>query len=396
MEGEGTLFVLLYLFIHLGFKDFISMKVLVINWRDIKNPEAGGAEIHIDEILKRKPSDWQVDFVSAAFKGAPDKEETHFYTIYRIPNNSLFNFTFYYYWKKVFSKKGYDLIIDDISKIPLATPLFIKNTPILAIHHHIHGKSLFKELFFPMALYVYWMEKFFLRFYKSIPTIVMAESNQSELKNSYQYEKAIISPTGMEFEFIRSHIFPNKEKIPTLIYFGRLKKYKRVDHIIEGFSFIKKSMKDAVLWIAGKGDQEDALKMFAKELDIEKDVIFYGFVDEEKKIELLSRSWVYLIASEKEGWGLTVIEANAAGIPVVGYEVEGLRDSIQNNSTGYLVRNGDTHELAEKALNLLRDEALRKEMSQKAVDWASRFSWENTAKDFYKIVESNISIGGGL
>ena len=138
------------------------MNILVINWRDIKNPEAGGAEIHIDEILKRKPSDWNIDFVSSKFKGCKKFETINGYNVYRIFNNFLFNFTFYFYWKFKFSKKKYDLIVDDISKIPLSTPKYIKNIPILAINHHIHGKSMFKELPFFLALYIYLLEKHYL------------------------------------------------------------------------------------------------------------------------------------------------------------------------------------------------------------------------------------------
>ncbi len=375
------------------------MKVLVINWRDIKNPEAGGAEVNIDEILKRKPANWEVDFVSSTFNGAtkvfPDFEIINGYRVYRIPNNFLFNFTFYHYWKKFFSKNNYDLIIDDISKIPLVTPLYIKNKPIIAIHHHIHGTSVFKELAFPLALYVFLMEKFLLSFYSNIPTIVVSESSKKKLIQNYNYKKTFICYNGIEFDFIRSKALNEKNPFPTLVYFGRLKKYKRVDHILKSFSIIKKKSsslkaKSSKLWILGTGDDEKRLKNLTKKLSISEDVTFFGYVNDEEKIKLLSKSHIYAIASEKEGWGITVVEANACGLPVVGYDVEGLRDSIKNNYSGFLVPNGNIIELAKKIELLFENENLTNEMSQNAIKWASEFEWNKTAKNFYETIESFI------
>jgi len=364
------------------------MKVLVINWRDIKNPEAGGAEVHIDEILKRKPKNWTVDFVCAKYKGCKEIEKIHGYTVYRIPNNFLFNFTFRKYWNKKFKYNNYDLIIDDISKIPLATPRYITNIPIIAIQHHVHDKALFKELPFYLAVYVFLMERYYLTFYKNTPTIVMAQSNKNELESKYQYKKVIISPTGIDIDFIRKSKKFKKNYYPTLIYFGRLKKYKRIDHILKAFSIVKKAIPEVKLWIGGKGEQESNLKMLARRLKIDKDVSFFGSVSDRKKIELLKRAWVYVIASEKEGWGLTVIEANAVGVPAVGYNVEGLRDSIKEGYSGFLVENNNINLFAKKVAYLLDDNKLLKKMSDQANKWASNFSWDNTAKDFYRIANS--------
>jgi glycosyltransferase involved in cell wall biosynthesis len=363
------------------------MKVLVINWRDIKNPEAGGAEIHIDEILKRKPDDWQVDFIAAEYPGSIPEEDINGYHVIRIPDNFRFNFTFRKHWLKRFTNNGYDLVIDDISKIPHAAHRYIKDIPYLAIHHHVHGKSMFNELFFPMALYVYLMERHFLKMYRNIPTLCVSQSNFDALKKNFGFDHTILSFTGLTFNEIRGNMDFPKEPAPTLFYFGRLKKYKRVDHIIRAFSETLRKYPDAKLWIAGKGDREDNLKQLCLSLGLADKVTFFGFVDENKKFELMARSWIYAIASEKEGWGLTVMESSAAGLPVVGYRVEGLVDSISDGYSGYLIDNGSIGLMADKIMELFGDPALREKMSKNAVIWASRFSWENTAKEFYEIAE---------
>lgn len=361
------------------------MKVLVINWRDLKNPEAGGAEIHIDEILKRKPADWHVDFVSASFKGSTPVEEMNGYTVYRFPNNALFNFTFYYYWNKILKKNNYDLVIDDISKIPLATPLFIKNCPILAIQHHIHGKSLFKQLSYPMAFYVYQMEKFLLRFYTKTPLVAVSESTKNELVQKYSFQKIVVSHNGIDFDSLKGAYRKDALKAPILLYFGRLKKYKRVDHCIEVLKIVKNTLPEARLWVAGKGDDEMRLKNLVQEENLTESVDFLGFVSEADKSRLFSEAFLFLLPSEKEGWGISVIEANAGGLPAIGYNIEGLRDSIKQGETGYLIENGNAALMAEAVLDLWKDTNRYKKLSESAYQWASGFSWDNMAKSFYNI-----------
>lgn len=363
------------------------MKVLVVNWRDIKNPEAGGAEVYIDEILKRKPAGWQVDFVAASFKGCEPTEDINGYHIIRIPNNFLFNFTFRRYWKKVLSRKGYDLVVDVVSKIPLATPLYIKNTPLAAIHYHIHGLSLFKELAFPMAFYVYWMERLLLRSYRKIPTLLIAESDQKELFEKYRFTDTRIAYCGIDTAFMAGRDPRAKSLIPTVMTFGRLKKYKRVDHAIKAFALVLKDIPDAVFNIAGKGDYEDRLKELARELGIEKNVRFLGFISEEDKGKYVSESWLFTITSEKEGWGIVVIEAAAGALPALGYNVEGVRDSLRDGETGFLVPNGDIEALALRMKQLLTDEELRRTLSEAALAHSDKFRWENTAAGFYKMTD---------
>ncbi len=366
------------------------MKVLVVNWRDIHNPEAGGAEIYLDEILKRKPDGWEIDYVAASFKQAPPVEKTENYTIYRIFNNLFFNFTFRHYWKTHLSAKKYDLVIDSVSKIPLATPLYIRNIPIVAIHYHVHGKSLFKELPFPVAFYVYYMEKILLQFYKNTPTVLISESNYSELARDYGYKNIVIAYPGIEFGLIKRYSPNNRSIHPTLFCFGRLKKYKRFDHILKAFSIVLKNYPGSRLIIAGKGDDEPRLKEICRSLKMENSVDFPGFITEEKKAELIKSSWASAITSEKEGWGIVVIEANSGGLPVIGYDVEGIRNSIDDGHTGFLVPNGDIGALADKIGILFGDSRLRNDMSGNAEEWSRRFTWDNTAKIFYKLVENTL------
>jgi len=362
-----------------------EMRILVINWRDIKNPEAGGAEIHIHEILRRLPKNFKIDFVSSTFKGCEKNEKIENYTVYRIPNKYLFNFIFPMYWFFKLRKNHYNAIVDDISKIPLATPLYIKNIPIIGIVHHIHGKTLFTELNPILALYVYIMEKLMLKFYKKKQMITVSESSKSELEK-LGFSDIEIVYNGIDYKSLTEFLKLKKSDEPIIIYLGRLKKYKRVDHIIKAFKTVKNEIHNVKLWIVGLGDEKDKLEKLVKDLKL-NDVIFWGYASEKEKFELLRRAWIYVICSEKEGFGISVIEANALETPVVGYRVPGLVDSIKDGYNGLLVEDGNIIKLSEALINLLKDDDLRKRLSENAIKWAKQFSWDKSTEEFEKVLK---------
>ena len=113
------------------------MKILVINWRCIKNPEAGGAEVHLHEIFKRVAEmGHSVTLVAHHYKGAPKEEIIDGIKVIRVGNKYLFHYQFKRYYKKVLKSQDFDIIVDDISKIPLNTPTYIKK-PLVGIIHQI-------------------------------------------------------------------------------------------------------------------------------------------------------------------------------------------------------------------------------------------------------------------
>lgn len=364
------------------------MKVLVVNWRDIFHPEAGGAEVHIHELLKRKPPDWDVDFVSATFPGCSPTAETPWYRIIRLPNNALFNFSFFFWWIWKGKQKGYDLVIDDISKIPLATPLYMKKVPVVALMHHIHGKSLYTILSWPFATYVYLMEKWLLGVYRKTPLFAVSPSTAKELESLYDYQYLSVVYNGIE-----KHPLSFEEKMtkrsstPLVVYVGRLKSYKRVDHLLQMAKLVLSRFPEVFFVVAGQGEEMEKLKMLSAELGIQERVTFTGFVEEEAKNTLLERAWLMVLPSEKEGWGIVVIEANACGTPVIGYRIPGLQDSIRDGRTGVLVDEETPEALAKAVSDLLGDEKRWKYLSEQALVWAGRFHWDEMAKDFYRRVE---------
>jgi glycosyltransferase involved in cell wall biosynthesis len=222
-----------------------------------------------------------------------------------------------------------------------------------------------------------------LQAYRHTPIISVSESSKKELLSLSAYENISVINNGIDITAYKQVSGMSKTPQPTLVYLGRLKKYKRVDHVIKAYKTVHATFPESKLIIVGKGDDEPRLRKLVSELKLDSNIEFAGFVSEEEKVKILASSWVSAIASEKEGWGIGVIESNAAGTPVAGYKVPGLEDSIKDSYSGFLVENGKINLLAEKIELLFKNNELRKELSANSIEWANRFSWDAAASQFY-------------
>ena len=186
------------------------------------------------------------------------------------------------------------------------------------------------------------------------------------------------------YNAISPDLKPGKKSVrPELIYLGRLRRYKSIDVLLHALSQL--SDLGPVLHLVGQGEDEVRLRELAQSLNLSS-VVFHGFVGALEKKQLLQQSWLAVNPSSMEGWGITNIEANACGIPVVGANVPGIRDSILDGKSGVLVPHGDSDILAEKIRKLIVDDKYRETMSNTAVEWAGKFSWSASADDFLTIL----------
>ena len=147
-------------------------------------------------------------------------------------------------------------------------------------------------------------------------------------------------------------------------------------------------MPDARLIIAGSGEEDASLKNLTKRLGLEQYVEFKGRVSDEDKVALLQRALVLVNPSFMEGWGITTIEANACGTPVIASDVPGLRDSVRDGETGYLVPRGDVDAFSDKIIKIISDKKLREKMGREGVNWAQNFDWNKRA-NVMSIVSQN-------
>lgn len=363
------------------------MKILALNWNDLKNPYAGGAEVHLEELLRRLVTyGHDVTLFCSGWDGCPPEEVVEGIRIIRRGNRFNFNLLAPGHLKKLTKREQFDLLIEDINKIPFYTPLYLKLKTLVVIPH-LFATTVFQEINFVLGSYIYLAEKPLITVYKGRHFNVISESTADDIAARGVPRKDIsVIHCGIDRKLYSHDPSVAKYPEPTVLYLGRIKKYKSIQHLIVAFRRVKDQIPDARLMIVGSGDYLDELKKLAKALNLTHDIEFPGFVSQAEKVERMRRAHVSVLPSLKEGWGLTNIEANSVGTTVVAANTPGLRDSVRDGVTGLLYEHGNTDELATKLVSILKDEELRKQLEKGALEWAEKFSWDNAARQFEALI----------
>ncbi|MGC8594485.1 MAG: glycosyltransferase family 4 protein [Candidatus Kryptoniota bacterium] len=369
------------------------MKILVINWQDIKNPSSGGAEVHMHQIFSRLAKrNHEVTILCSAFRDAPKDEFVDHIRIVRRGNRNLFNFYVKEMYRQLQREYKFDIVVDDLNKIPFFTPTFIRG-PLVTIVHHLFGKTIYKETNPFFASYVYAAESLIPIIYKKVPFVAVSDSTRKELiDKGIPQERIEIISNAVDPTIYNTIALPSPSANRQIIgYVGRIKKYKSVDHLIIAFSKIANQFPQTEVTIVGDGDNIDMLKTLTLKLGLSSRVTFTGKVSEEEKVRLLRQMTFLVNPSAKEGWGLTVIEANACGKTVIAANVPGLKDSVLDNRTGLLYEYGNIESLANKMRELITNQNLRVRLEEEAIRWAANFTWENSADKMETFLEKVIA-----
>jgi glycosyltransferase involved in cell wall biosynthesis len=259
----------------------------------------------------------------------------------------------------------------------------------LVVVPHLFATTVFQEINFILGTYIYLAERPLVPMYRGMPFNVISESTADDIAaRGVPRENISVIHCGINRQvYSRDANLPKYER-PTILYLGRIKKYKSIQHLICAFVLVKKQVPNARLMVVGNGDYLDKLKSLSRSLGLSAEVEFPGFVSLENKVERMRRAHVAVLPSLKEGWGLTNIEANAVGTSVIAANVPGLKDSVRDGQTGFLYKYGDTDELACKIVMILTDDNLRAKLEKGGLQWADRFNWDKAAKKFEALLES--------
>lgn len=366
----------------------MARRILAINWQDLKNPQAGGAEVHLQEILSRL-GQWghEVTLLCCDFAGASREEEYDHIRVVRHGKRACFNWVAPRAARRLMKERAFDLVVEDINKIPIYTPRFCP-LPILAVVPHLFATTVFHEINFLLASYIYIMERPVKHYYRNVPFMVISQSTKDDLvARGIPADIIRVVHCGIDHDVYCPDPRQEKYPEPTVTYVGRLKRYKSVDHLFAAVALLRGDFPSIRVEVIGAGDDEGRLRRRSAELGVSERVHFTGFVPVEEKVEVLRRSWVVVCPSLKEGWGLTNIEANACGTPVVCADVPGLRDSAVDGQTGLLYAYGRIDLLAGHLRRVLSDAALRARLAQGGLQWSGQFHWEQAAREAEAIVE---------
>ena len=354
-----------------------KLKILWFNWRCWLNPEMGGAEVFTHENSKRLVrAGHEVTLFTSEFPSCRREEIVDGVRVVRAGGKYSVYWRARKYYRKCFSKESYDVVVDEINTRPFLTPNFVNNgEKIVALIHQLAREYWFYETPFPLSYIGYhFLEKRWLNNYVDIPTVTVSKSTRQGLL-SWGFKEVFVVPEGLNFKPLSKA--PEKESYPVIVYVGRLKRAKRPDHAVKAFQIVKEKIPQAELWIIGDGYFRNDLENMAT-----NGLRFFGGVSDDERRKWVSRAWVLVNPSVREGFGLNVIEANALGTPCIVYDVAGLRDSVKNDRTGLLAEAGSVEDLANKLIMVLEDDTLRERLNRNSLEFSRNFDWDTSAREF--------------
>jgi glycosyltransferase involved in cell wall biosynthesis len=358
------------------------VRILVVNWQDRENPQAGGAETHLHEIFGRLSRlGNEVTLLCGGWPGCPPTATLDGIRVHRAGTRHSFPLLAYATYRSRFESERYDVLVEDLNKLPLLTPWWVGGRPgaprVVGLVHHLFGATAFRELSAPLAAAVWLGERPLGRVYRHVPFEAVSQSTADDLV-ARGIPRANVQVIYQGVDTVRHTPDPASRSVtPLFAYLGRLKRYKGVDIVIRAFARMRTP--GATLEIAGAGDYRPALEDLASSLDLGARVRFLGRVSEADKLLLLRRAWALTFASPKEGWGITNMEAAACGTPVVASNSPGIRESVQDGRTGFLVPHGNIDAMTAALERLARDPALVTAMGQAGRTFAETLTWDHAA-----------------
>ena len=367
------------------------MHILFLTWKDIHHPNAGGAERIMYEYACRLVRRWHtVTWFASAFRWG--ERETYIegiHVIRRYTVNTLWMFA--WLWYLSFRRKNpVDIIIDEAGGWPNMTPLFVKKDRLFFFVHHI-GDGEFREHPWIIGQWARCIYRLLFRFYRHVRCITISRSTRDELTASFWYREENITIIENTTEITPIERIDFSVKTHDFLFLWRLTPIKRPDHAIRAFASIRTSLPpDAHLHIIGKHQDTSysvSLHALVKSLDIVDRVIFHGFLEHDAFLALMDTSRAILVPSEKEWYGLIVLEANAHGLPAIAYDVPGLRDSVKPWVNGVLIRDHDIEGVWRAMQDMIENEEKYRILSESSLEYRKHLpTWDDLTDRLEKLI----------
>jgi glycosyltransferase involved in cell wall biosynthesis len=363
-------------------------RVLVLNWRDIRHSQAGGAELYAHEISKR----WVEAGVHVTWLTARDAGQSAHDEIDGIEIRRAGATMSVYAHAALRLLRGsvhqqFDAVVDCQNGIPFFSPLFTRNTvPTVQVVHHVHQDQ-FATRFSPTGAAVGRLleGRVARKVYSGKRTVAVSASTRQELRRRLKFDGPIdVVPNGMA-PHVRtepSGTTPTgtRADAPTIVLTSRLVPHKRVDLLLHAVWAALPDVPDLQVEIVGDGSELTALRRMAVELGLGRVVRFHGRVSDAERDRLMDTAWLTTSTSDGEGWGLVVLEGAAAGVPCLALRATGIRDSVLDGVTGWLVDGIDDFAAAlPRTLAELADPARARAVSRACREWAGSFTWDRSA-----------------
>jgi glycosyltransferase involved in cell wall biosynthesis len=356
------------------------VNILLVNWQDPENPQAGGAEIHLVELFSRlAAAGHRVRLVCSGWPGAPRRATVRGIEVERHGGRHSFALLGRRAVRRALADEAADVVVEDVNKIPLRVAGLTRR-PVVVIVPHLFGATAFREAPWPVAAAVWLAERGLASAYRRAWFHAISGSTRDDLvaRGVPRARIEVIHPGIDTLRFAPDPALDRADP-PAFLYVGRLRRYKGVDVAIRALAVARRERPDLRLDVAGTGPDRARLDRLVRRLGLEGAVRFHGFVSEDRKLVLLRTAWANVFPSPKEGWGITVMEAAACGTPSLASDSPGLRDSVRDGETGHLVPHGDVAALARRMLELASDPARVARLGAAARRHAEAWRWDDAA-----------------
>jgi glycosyltransferase involved in cell wall biosynthesis len=356
-------------------------RIAIVNWRDPWHPQAGGAERYAWEMARGLTARGaQVMYLTARAPGQARQEHNEGIAIRRL-GGRFSVYPLILAW--LLTHRRANAVIDCQNGIPFFTPLVLsRRTPVVCVVHHVHTDQF--GVHFPpwLARFGRFLEGPVARLvYRGRLTVAVSPSTIAAMRDRLRWPGEIhLVPNGTDPVTAGRPETGRPEAGNSLVWVGRLVKHKRAELLLPLAERLASRNDGMVIDVVGHGPQAQPMTDAVRASGLAGQLRLRGFVPEADKRAVVAGAALHLNTSQGEGWGLCVLEAAALGVPTVAFDVDGLRDSVLDGRTGWLVRDGEElTDVVERALKELSDPARREEIATACREWAAQFDWDRSA-----------------
>jgi glycosyltransferase involved in cell wall biosynthesis len=295
------------------------MRLLILNWRDLKHPRAGGSETYAQSLAREWASDGHdVTLFCAAAPGLVASERVDAYDIVRDGSRTTVYRRARAFWRRA---PTFDAVLEVVNTRPFLTPRWLRGVPVVTLIYQVAREVWRYEVPWPAALLGrHVLEPRWLAAYRDAPVLTISQTSRDSLRE-YGLRNVAIVHAGIDPPLDRPR--PERAATPTWLIVGRLSANKRPDHALEAHRRLVRALPEAQLWVVGEGPMAQRLRRRAG-----AGVTFFGRVDAGVKQDLMASAHAVIGTGVREGWGLTISEAARLGTRAIAYDVPGLRDSV--------------------------------------------------------------------
>ena len=284
--------------------------------------------------------------------------------------------------------------------IPSFTPLLLgRRTAVLLVVHHVHQEQFRTAMRRPVSDLGRFLEgRAMPAVYRGVPTLAVSESTVAEMREQLGWRGDVqVLHNGTDPA-------PTVDALPVpdrVVVLGRVVAHKRVDLVVRAAAEVRRARPGLTVEVIGTGTELANVRAAVGECGLADVVRLHGFLDESEKSRILASGTLHVCASDAEGWGQVVLEAAAHGVPTLARDVPGMRDSVRDGVTGWLLPEpardtvgGLVARLAEgieAALSRLEEPAARTRVAADCRAWANGFGWDRMRAEAVEVVAAAIA-----